>query len=423
MKRLVVIIALGVVAAVVGFVVMNRTTTFPIPDLPHLEKVEARVAARIRDAHDELGRTPSDGTRWRHYARVLDAHGHDTEALQAYLVAAELTDDAFPNLYLAGRLAVDEDLERGIALFEKARGLRPNDVPLLIRLGDALAIAERTDEAEQAFRRSLEIEETSRAWLGLGRLTLRRADPADAAKYLERALALDANDGEIHEALARAYRILGRLKQARRHGALAARRRGGSVPDPFVQAVAAEAVSYRSFENRANRNAERGRLVDARAAIDEALAIRRDFPPALLIKAKILYLMKSDAEAGAVLTAAMNRQKTADGLSLRALLQQRKGNMSSALADVREALLIDPSHIDSRYSLATYLLTSDPTEAEREAREIIRRDPSHGRARALLAHRFLARGETDKARRQLERALADEPNNDLARKMLATLSN
>ena len=81
------------------------------------------------------------------------------------------------------------NLDRALAAQEALVAERPNDPLVLNDLGNLLLVAGRTDEAEDAYRRALEIApEMTSAHYNLGLLLLRRSEHAVALKHFRAVL-------------------------------------------------------------------------------------------------------------------------------------------------------------------------------------------------------------------------------------------
>jgi tetratricopeptide (TPR) repeat protein len=84
------------------------------------------------------------------------------------------------------------------------------------------------DRAEECWRRAVELNPTNAdALLGLGRLALNRNQAAVAVTWLERAADASPQALDPLYNLSRAYRLLGRIDDALRCEALAAKARAG----------------------------------------------------------------------------------------------------------------------------------------------------------------------------------------------------
>jgi len=147
-------------------------------------------------------------------------------ALAKLLVRQKMVEAAVPQLetalrldgrllmahFLLGEIALYQSKpQAAIAEFQKELTVNPTLWLVYWRLGDANARVGNYDEAEKYLKESIWLNDGSSAALVLlGAIALKKNDPALAAGFLERGLALDPENAEAHEKLADAYKALGR---------------------------------------------------------------------------------------------------------------------------------------------------------------------------------------------------------------------
>jgi predicted Zn-dependent protease len=119
---------------------------------------------------------------------------------------------------LLGEVALaGEHLDVAVAEFEKERARNPLDGSIYDRLGDAYSRAGDYTKAQQSLQRALLLEpNTTGPYILLGKVLLKRQDPASALMYLERAEKMDSSNYITHSLLGQAYRSLGRADDASR---------------------------------------------------------------------------------------------------------------------------------------------------------------------------------------------------------------
>jgi predicted Zn-dependent protease len=119
---------------------------------------------------------------------------------------------------LLGEIALaGEHLDEAIAEFEKERNRNPLEGSIYDRLGDAYTRAGDYTKAQQSLQRALLLEPNSTGpYILLGKVLLKRQDPASAMMYLERAEKMDPGNYITHSLLGQAYRSLGRAEDASR---------------------------------------------------------------------------------------------------------------------------------------------------------------------------------------------------------------
>jgi predicted Zn-dependent protease len=151
-------------------------------------------------------------------ARMLLRRDYLIVAQQFATKALEL-DPQLPLAHsLLGEVALaGEHLDTAIAEFEKERLRNPLDGSIYDRLGDAYSRAGDYTKAQQSLQRALLLEPTATGpYILLGKVLLKRQDPASALMYLERAEKMDSSNYITHSLLGQAYRSLGRAEDASR---------------------------------------------------------------------------------------------------------------------------------------------------------------------------------------------------------------
>lgn len=192
----------------------------------------------------------------RQYDKAREAlaaqYGFASESAPAYLLAARFlfrreylpiaqqfaakAIELDPQLPLAhgllGEIALaQQNTDVAIAEFEKERLRNPLEGSTYDRLGDAYIRAGDYTKAEQALQRAVLLEPSaSGPYILLGKVLLKRQDPASAVMYLERAERMDANNGMTHWLLAQAYRSLGRADDATRESQISQKIQAANEP-------------------------------------------------------------------------------------------------------------------------------------------------------------------------------------------------
>jgi protein O-GlcNAc transferase len=151
-------------------------------------------------------------------------------ALAKLLVRQNMVEAAVPHLQTALRLDArilmahfllgEIDLyqskpQAAVAEFQKELAVNPTLWLVHWRLGDAYARLGDYGQAEKHLKEAIWLNDGSSAALVLlGEIALKKNDPALAAGFLERGLALDPQNADAHEQLANAYKALGREVEA-----------------------------------------------------------------------------------------------------------------------------------------------------------------------------------------------------------------
>jgi predicted Zn-dependent protease len=133
---------------------------------------------------------------------------------------------------LLGEIALaGEHLDVAISEFEKERVRNPLDGSIYDRLGDAYSRTGDYTKALQSLQRALLLEPNSTGpYILLGKVLLKRQDPASALMYLERAERMDSSNYITHSLLGQAYRSLGRAEDASREIQISQKIQAASEP-------------------------------------------------------------------------------------------------------------------------------------------------------------------------------------------------
>lgn len=384
------------------------------PSLPPLAGAETTVVRKIEAAHSALVADPTPAA-WVTYARAL--HAHDiAEAADAYEVAAENVPDAekFRLLYLAGHSSSKRDPDRAIRLIAQAAAIRDDYAPLHLRLAALYEKALRHDEARRHYARAQAILPSSGALVGLGRLALAAGRTAESITLLEDARAMTPDHAEVHVALARAYSLSGRARDAARATTLAGDvERERSFEDELVSDIAREAVSVSGLESF-GAAALRGRqFAQALAAFDHALAIRPDNLGILLLRAQALVGLGRFVEAEPVLDRVLAASPDdANALAFRGGCAMSKNDLAGAITYLRRAIASDPSLADARSNLAHALrATGQSSEARAQLSIFLDARPHRTDARLLLATILAEEGNATEAVMHVEHVLGADKTN------------
>ena len=230
----------------------------PSEAIPFLEAAHNWTPATKTDPSYVLALCYIDTRRYDDARRAFASqYGFPPDSAAAYLLAARMflrreyvpvakesavkalaLDPKLPMAHvLLGEIALaGEHLDEAIAEFEKERTQNPLEASSYDRLGDAYTRAGDYTRAQQALQQALLLEPNSTGpYILLGKVLLKRQDGVNAAMYLERAAQMDPNNSMTHSLLGQAYRLLGRVEDARRQAELAERLQ--SANQPKLQAI------------------------------------------------------------------------------------------------------------------------------------------------------------------------------------------
>ncbi len=164
---------------------------------------------------EEAARRASNQESWMGFAHTCLANELRERAESAYLEAAGLPGDRqFDAQYLAGVAATRFAPGRAEKHIAAALAMRGRYVPAHLRHADVLLALGRQNEAKATLERTLQMEVTAHALLGLGRIALDRGEDDEARTLLEDAWRRHPGRPEIAAALAQALRRAGREDMA-----------------------------------------------------------------------------------------------------------------------------------------------------------------------------------------------------------------
>ncbi|CCE08535.1 conserved hypothetical protein [Bradyrhizobium sp. STM 3843] len=254
---------------------------------------------------------------------------------------------------LGDALAVKGEHEAAITVFRRAIPLRPRDAALQAKLGVALSECARFAEAEAVYRRALELDPTlvqARFNLATALAAQRRFTEAEQTYR-----AVIARDPSHQGALINLGNLL--ADQNNPEAAVAAYRQ--ALNDSDEHALSASDVA--ALSNLASCLCELGRLDEAKASCERALAQDANYAPAYTNLGIIL-----DAE----------------------------GKFEDAVAAHRGAIAADPNYAKGHANLAVALrITGALDEARLASQRAVALDPDDPEIRFNHAHVLLMNGE------------------------------
>lgn len=205
--------------------------------IPLLEKLGPRLPKNSPDGPYLIGICYVMTQQWDNARKVLAQMFYvPPDSAMAYLalgklmVRLQIVDAAVnpietalrsePRLTMAHFLLGEIDLyqsnpQGAVDEFQKELVVNPTVWLVYWRLGDAYMRLANYDEAEKVLKKAIWLNEASPgAFILLGEIALKKNDPSLASEFLERALALDPQNFDAHDALGKAYKALGRETEA-----------------------------------------------------------------------------------------------------------------------------------------------------------------------------------------------------------------
>jgi tetratricopeptide (TPR) repeat protein len=172
----------------------------------------------------QFGEPPDSGAARLLLATMLRKSNLARQAAQEAQKALDL-EPGLPQAHLLlGEVALlDANIEEALRQFQAEQKINPNSAALYERMGDAYLRTNNLDLAQQSLTRALALDMSSTGpFILLGRVLLRRQDPATAIMYLKHAEKMDPGNYVTHASLAQAYRMAGQDEEAKRENELAA---------------------------------------------------------------------------------------------------------------------------------------------------------------------------------------------------------
>ncbi len=207
----------------------------------------------------------------------------------------------------------------------------------------------------------------------LGQIYLEMGQVASAEKELKKALELNANSHEIRITLARFLLQVNKLDESSR-----TLEGGGQWPsDLAIQAHTLEAQAYLL----------RGDMVEAEAALAQAMQISANDVEVQLTQAMIYFKQKNtDKAEGVVAQLLLHNPADPKALVLAGNLARYKGDYDRARLHLEQAVAIQPDNISLRVSVAQLALADNQQDqAVEQLNVVLSRSPRHPDANYLMA--------------------------------------
>jgi tetratricopeptide (TPR) repeat protein len=393
---------------------LSRPEAIPSPDLTG---VEAPIRARILDAQKRVAQIDAtQGSRgaaaYGSLGELYHAYGFTDAAAACYREAGILDPDEFRWHYYAALLARERgDLAEAEAGLKIALRLHPIDELPQLRLAEIVAQANRLDEAEHLYRSVLDRNASDVPALhGLGKVALARRQYAQAADYLQRALALDPGAAYLHYPLAMAYRGMGQADKAQaelnQHGPAAP-----ALMDPYLAEIRDLKTGKSDLWIRGSEQMSAGDFAGgintyrSLVELDPKDALAKTYLGAALARAGMT------AEALRELNAAVEiAPANAEVHYCLGIVLVRVGRDADAIQHLRRALEADPHLKEAHFQLANALMRNREFTAAAEQYGYARdEDAKNGFAAVMQAMAFVRQGDYASALSVLEAAHSSMP--------------
>jgi len=427
----------------------------PVPR-PAEGAVEPAVARELAAAHDQVeartaGWSPASGSdatealadAYATLGRLDAAYGLWDAARAAFADAVTLAPRDRESVYLLGYVLERQGrLTEAETRYRRASELAPGATAPKVRRARVLLELDRGDEAEPLFEELARRQASSAAGhFGLGLLAARRGDAASAARHFEAVLERQPGAGQVHYPLALAYRRLGDLDGARRQLSLhaAAGDDPGRVafPDPLVDGLAAAAGGASLHKFRGDQlllgGDEEGAAAAYRRAVEadpESFWARKSLgltlwdlgrgPEAERELEAALELDPSGGTGGSRrMSAAQVRRERSRLLFALGGIAANGGRSGQALERFEKAAALDPGYAEPWLQIGNLHGQAGRREQALEAfGRALDRDPGLTEARLQRATTLMDLGRFAEAVPELERVVAERPDDARARQLL-----
>src|SRR6202035_3065119 len=120
------------------------------------------------------------------------------------------------------------DTAQALREFDQEREISPTNAAIYDRLGDVYTRMGQFQSAQEALAKAISLDTSSTGpFIQMGKVLLRRNDPATSLLYLQHAAKMDPGSYMTHTLLGQAYRSLGREEEARKEMDMAAKKHVG----------------------------------------------------------------------------------------------------------------------------------------------------------------------------------------------------
>ncbi len=366
----------------------DQPPAIPSPDLSALEPAVAQQIQQQQNALKELYAKDPDPRElagaWADLGAYFHAYKLTGPAEEACRKAIELDpkDPRWPHL-LGGLYQDAGRLDDAVKAYGKALELAPEDEPALVHLGEIHFLQGKREEGEAALHKALAMApEDAAANALLGQAALERGDFCEAADRLETALRGAPGANRLHYPLSRAYKGLGDVAKAGEHltqvGSVGVR-----AADPILEGVESLRTGERARLESGKRAYNAGRFADAAQEFEGALKARPE-----------------SVEARINLAATLARQ----------------GDVSGAIAKLREAVDLAPTNPTAQFNLGLLLAAGGSVpEAIDHLNAAVTARPQDAEAHRELARLLRDTGRYDEALKEYGQAVASAPSDEAAR--------
>lgn len=285
MRRAVLYLGLSFVLAAVA-VPRSPAAAPELPQLPALAVLRYPPALRaaVEEAYAAVEAKPRDAAANGRLAMVLHANDLFDEAEVCYRRARLLEPASFRWTYLLGVVQARQgDCAQAIAVLREALQMEQEYLPARLKLGACLLGSGQWQQADNIYQAILAKHPMSaEAYYGIGRVRAVNHDLNGAIVALRKACELFPDFGAAHYALGRVYERLDKKDQSVAELTLFERQKNSTplLSDPVLTEALAFHAGVREAQLQGEQLAREGKLPEAAAAYEKALAMAPALVPA-----------------------------------------------------------------------------------------------------------------------------------------------
>jgi tetratricopeptide (TPR) repeat protein len=333
-----------------------------LPQLPGLAVLRYSPALRaaVEEAFAAVEKTPRDATANGRLAMVLHANHLFDEAEVCYRRAHLLDPASFRWTYLLGVVQARQgDCAQAISVLREALQLEPEYLPARLNLGGCLLGSGLWPQAGKVYEAILAKHPGSaEAYYGIGRVRAVNDDLNGAIVALRKACELFLDFGAAHYALGRVYERLDKKDLSAAELALFERLKNSTprLSDPVLAETLALDAGVREALLQGEQLAREGKLPEAAAAYEKALAIAPTLVPAHVYLISVYGRLGQDDRAEEHFRAAVAlKPDEPDAHFNHGLLLASQENFPDAEQAFRRTLDIQPVYPGARLNLGFML--------------------------------------------------------------------
>jgi tetratricopeptide (TPR) repeat protein len=349
----------------------------------NVENFSPEIRSSIKEAYDNAKAKPREAEAIGRLAMTLHTYEQNEAAAQYYERARQFAPQEFRWAYYLGIVqALLGKHAEAIATFKAALQLQPEHLFTQLRLADSLLALGQFAESQPLYEVLRKKDaKVAQVHYGLGRIAFVQKNTPAAIASFQRALQLFPNYGAAHYALGLALRDAGQASEAKVHLALSQQFKyvRPTLDDPLLAALAELNASATVHLKRGVALGEDGKLTDAIAAHERALALNPKLTQAHinLIQLYGRAGQADKAEAQYRTLVAVNPNLAESHYNYGVLLTGL-GRLAEAAQAFQRSLTLNPQHAESHHNYAVLIEREGKLdEAATHYRQAIANKPDH----------------------------------------------